>query len=76
MESDFEKICKGLGIKETSNNVRMLLTVVKGRKVECILNQNYENAANYRMIERDLLELQEIEDIDPLERMQEDDSEN
>jgi len=66
---DFEKISKELGLKETTTSVNYLLTIVKGKKMESIINQNYEHAANYRSIERDLLE-----DIDPLERIQEDDS--
>ncbi len=58
---NFVKICNTLGIKEPTTNISMLLTVVRGRKIECILNQNYENAAEYRMIERDLLHQQEFE---------------
>ena len=66
-----EEISKELGFKKTETRVNFILQVVKGRKVESVINDNFEQAANYRMMERELLEL---EDIDPLERMQEDDS--
>ena len=71
MKIDFEKISKELGFNETVTQVNYLLPVVKGKKMQSIINQDYESAANYRMIERDLLEL---EDIDLLEKLQENDN--